>query len=195
MEGENQNNELIRQEGNEITNGDLAGRDVNKQTYQIGRIPFSGQNTLLNLYEKLKAEENEVFTEIVDELMHFKNHASNTPFIGLEAKLESGNRTVYLQFAEVAKEKFTKKMMKNEHSETAQYIYAFLLAKVYSRFQTSIYPRLSEGHPDTFITSLILETIINPLEDLLGENLLRLYEDEIHGMIYFLTGNCHIKWN
>ena len=85
--------------------------------------------------------------------------------------------------------------MKNEHSETAQLIYAFLLAKVYSSFQTNIYPRISEGLSEEFINQLVTEYIIKPLEDILGNNLLRIYDDEINGMIYFLTGNCHIKWN
>ena len=85
--------------------------------------------------------------------------------------------------------------MKNEHSETAQHIYAFLLAKVYSRFETHIYSRLNEGHPEEYINQLVDELIVKPLEDLLGNNLLHIYEDEINGMIYFLMGNCHIKWN
>jgi hypothetical protein len=108
---------------------------------------------------------------------------------------ENGNRLKYLNFAEKSKEKFTKKLLKNEHSETAQYIYAFLLAKVYSRFETTIYPRLNEGHSEEFINQLLDEFIIKPIEDLLGNNLLRIFEDEINGMIYFLMGNCHIKWN
>jgi len=69
------------------------------------------------------------------------------------------------------------------------------LAKVYSRFENNIYPRLNEGHPEEYINQLVDEFIVKPIEDLLGSNLLHIYEDEINGMIYFLMGNCHIKWN
>ena len=188
----------VSQTNNVVENGDIAGRDIHKPTtINIGRVSFSGKSQLEMLYEKLESEKNNSadFSEIVEELLHFKCYAANTEIIGLEKKLENGDRLRYLKFAETVKEKFAKKLLKNEHSETAQYIYAFLLAKVYSRFQNNIYPRLSEGHSEDFINQLIDEFIIKPLEDLLGENLLHIYEDEINGMIYFLMGNCHIKWN
>ncbi len=187
----------VKQTNNILENGDLAGRDINKPTYNIGRVTFGGQSQLEKLYAKLEEEKNnsEVFCEIVDELLHYKEYAKNENVIGLEQKLENGNRLEYLNFAETTKEKFAKKLLKNEHSETAQLIYAFLLAKVYSSFQTNIYPRLKESHPEEFINQLIVEYITKPLEDLLGNNLLRIFDDEINGMIYFLTGNCHIKWN
>lgn len=193
----NENINEVTQSENVLENGDLAGRDIIKPVYNIGRIAFGGQSQLEKLYERLEKEKNEsaIFSEIVDELLHFKNNADDEGFIGLEKKLENGNRLNYLHFAETSKEKFAKKLLKNEHSETAQLIYAFLLAKVYSSFQTNIYPRISESLSEDFINQLVTEYIIKPLEDILGDNLLRIYDDEINGMIYFLTGNCHIKWN
>ena len=32
------------------------------------------------------------------------------------------------------------------------------------------------------------------IAECLGENILELYDDEIAGMLFYLTGNCHIKW-
>lgn len=187
----------VTQSGNTVSNGDIAGRDIHKATINIGRMSLGGKSQLEILYEKLEKEKESstIFCEIVDELLHFKTYAENTEVIGLEKKLENGRRLQYLNFAEKSKEKFTKKLLKNEYSETAQHIYAFLLAKVYSRFETSIYPRITEGQPEEFINQLINEYIVKPIEDLLGDNLLHIYDDEINGMIYFLTGNCHIKWN
>lgn len=194
---ETRNMNEVTQSSNTVSNGDIAGRDIHKPTINIGRISLGGKSQLEILYEKLEKEKDSstIFCEIVDELLHFKTYAENTEVIGLEKKLENGRRLQYLNFAEKSKEKFTKKLLKNEYSETAQHIYAFLLAKVYSRFETSIYPRITEGQPEEFINQLIDECIIKPIEDILGDNLLHIYEDEINGMIYFLTGNCHIKWN
>jgi len=195
---EEENKNEVTQTNNTVGNGDIAGRDVNKSTViNIGRVSFGGKSQLEILYEKLEQERQNslIFSDMVDELLNFKSYAADAEVIGLEKKLENGNRLNYLNFAERAKEKFTKKLLKNEHSETAQHIYAFLLAKVYSRFETNIYPRLNEGHPEEYINQLINEFIIKPIEDLLGNNLLHIYEDEINGMIYFLMGNCHIKWN
>ena len=187
----------VTQSGNTVDNGDIAGRDIHKPTINIGRVSLGGKSQLESLYEKLEKEKESstIFCDIVDELLHFKTYAKNTKVIGLEKKLENGLRLQYLNFAERSKEKFTKKLLKNEYSETAQYIYAFLLAKVYSRFEISIYPYIIKGTSETIVNQLIDEFIIKPIEDLLGDNLLHIYEDEINGMIYFLTGNCHIKWN
>lgn len=191
------NTNKVTQSDNTVENGDMAGRDVNKPIINIGRMSFGGKSQLQILYDRLEEEKKSTtgIAEMIEELQHFKSYAKDEEVIGLEKKLENGNRLKYLNFAEKSKEKFSKKLLKNEHSETAQEIYAFLLAKVYRRFEDHIYPRLSEGHSEDFMNQLVDEFIINPMEDLLGENLLRLYEDEISGMIYFLMGNCHIKWN
>ncbi|EAQ41268.1 ABC-three component system protein [Polaribacter sp. MED152] len=186
----------VSQSNNEVK-GDLAGNDIHKPTYNIGRTSIGGKSQLEKLYDRLEKERESstIFSEIVDDLLHYKKNADENEFIGLEKKLENGNRISYLNFAEKSKEKFAKKLLRNEHSETAQLIYAFLLAKVYSSFEFNIAPRIKENHPEIFINELVSEFIIRPLEDILGENLLRIYDDDINGMIYFLTGNCHIKWD
>lgn len=195
---EQENKNDVTQTKNTVTNGDIAGRDVVKKSiYNFSNISIGAKTQLEILYAKLEQEKNDsiVFTEIINELLHYTTHAKDTEVIGIEKKLENGNWLEFLNFAEKSKEKFAKKLLQNEHSETAQTIYAFLLAKVYTSFQTNIYPRLKEGHPNEFITRLISEYIVKPLEEILGDNLLRIFDDEINGMIYFLTGNCHIKWN
>ena len=194
---EPENTNEVTQTDNTVENGDISAGDINKQTYYFGRVPFEGKSQLEILYDKLEKEKKEstVFSDIVDELLHYKNNADDTDIIGLEKKLENGNRLKYLSFAEKSKEKFTKKLLKYEHYETAQLIFAFLLAKVYSSFETNISPHLSEENSDTFVNELVSEYITKPLEDILGDNLLHIFDDEINGMLYFLTGNCHIKWN
>lgn len=192
---EDENN--VNQENNEI-GGDQAGRDIYKQqVYNIGATSFSGVTQLENLYRRLEKErkDNETIDEIIEDLQHYKNHAANSEVLGLDVKLNNGNRTDLLEFAMETKERFAKKLLRNEHSESAQEIFVILLGKVWSSFQINIVPKIREGHPNDFINELIREHIIKHLEEILGENLLRLYEPEIHGMIFFLTGNCHLKWN
>ena len=57
-----------------------------------------------------------------------------------------------------------------------------------------IIPLIKEGLSKTLINKAIQETIIDPIHHLLEVNILNLCSDEIHGMLYFLTGNCHLKW-
>ena len=42
--------------------------------------------------------------------------------------------------------------------------------------------------------ALIAQAVLHRVRRLLGENPLRLFAEEINGMLYFLTGNCHIRW-
>ena len=91
------------------------------------------------------------------------------------------------------KERITKKIKLNENSESAQEIYAYLLSQICSDFHLHIYPLL-KTHTISQINLLIDEKVIKPAVFILGENVLKLLKEDINGMIYFLTGNCHIKW-
>jgi hypothetical protein len=57
-----------------------------------------------------------------------------------------------------------------------------------------IYPRVCNNEDPVLINSLISEKVINPLIVELGDNLFDFTPDDVQGMLYFLTGNCHIKW-
>jgi hypothetical protein len=45
------------------------------------------------------------------------------------------------------------------------------------------------------IQRALVDSVITPIEDVLGENPLLLDAVEVMGMIYYLTGNCHIRWH
>ena len=84
VDEENKNN--VTQTNNTVKDGDIAGRDVIKSTtINFGRVSFGGKSQLEMLYEKLEQEKENspVFTEMIEELMHFKSHASNAEVIGL----------------------------------------------------------------------------------------------------------------
>ena len=53
---ENENLNSVTQSENILENGDLAGRDIIKPVYNIGRITFGGQSQLEKLYERLEKE-------------------------------------------------------------------------------------------------------------------------------------------
>jgi hypothetical protein len=43
--------------------------------------------------------------------------------------------------------------------------------------------------------SKIQDEIVDVLSQKLGENILEIYNDCILGILYYLTGTCHIKWS
>lgn len=175
-------------------NGDVAGRDVNKYNFNLIE---KRNNHLCKLMEKFKKERDgdvQVST-IIEELTHYKSPADSGDIIGLEEKLKLGTRLDLLDDALITKEKFTKKLIKYELYESAQEIYATLLAHVSYSFKTYILPKIIEQkYSNAEINEMIDKKVIEPLYSELDENVLRIYKDEINGMLYFLTGNCHIKW-
>ena len=63
----------VSQSNNEVK-GDLAGNDVNKPTYNIGRTSIGGKSQLEKLYDRLEKERESsiIFSDIVDDLLHYK---------------------------------------------------------------------------------------------------------------------------
>ncbi|MBK8945405.1 MAG: hypothetical protein IPM32_09065 [Ignavibacteriae bacterium] len=174
------------------TGGHVAGRDINIFNESEKRASY-----LCKLMQKFKKErdDNILVDKIIDELMHYKEAVDRNEIIGLNEKLKRGNREDLLEDALIMKEKFAKKLLKYELFESAQEIYATLLAHVNYNFKTFILPKIQENKlSKAEINQLIDSKVIQPLFDELDENYLRIYKDEINGMLYFLTGNCHIKW-
>lgn len=177
--------------------GDNAARDVNKPSYVFPAPNVQSAAAFISqLVKKYKDEKNNnvEFRQTIEKLEHYSSPVSNEPILTLEQKLKNGGREDLINFALRTKEMFGKKLAKHSLSESAQEIHAFLLAEIVSRYHTSVYPHIYSGATIAAVNALIQTQIIEPLQEILGENALGHYADEINGMLYFLTGTCHIKW-
>jgi hypothetical protein len=185
------------QKGNTV-GGDQAGRDINKTTYHIGGAactqPMAG--TIGKLIDKFRQEQqsNVQFQQTVEKLKHYTTSPPGEGLRTLEEKLKAAKRDNLIGFATTTKELFTKKLAKHQFSESAQEIHALLLAEVYSRYHNHIYEHVVNNEPVAVVNGLIQTQIVDPLLSMLSVNVLDHYADDINGMLYFLTGNCHIKW-
>lgn len=148
------------------------------------------------LVEKFRRErQNDIrFNETLEILKHFGRPLSGEDVAGLEAKLRASGREGLLLFAQQTKELFTKKLVEHQFSEAAQEIHAYLLAEVFIRFNMEVLPAIQQGMPAEAVNALVRHQVIEPVQALQEENILRLFSTEITGMLYYLTGNCHIKW-
>lgn len=185
----------IIQELNDVGR-DLAARDINNIT-NLNFADSSQRNSqMTTLLKKFQQEQqnNVEFRSFIEELEHYNNPLKNEAVIGLEAKLKLAGRESFLEYGLRVKEEYTKKLLKYQFSEAAQQINVHLLALVESYFMNNIYPLIYRGESETTINAMIHELIINPLLGELEQNHLSFTAKEINGMLYFLTGNCHIKW-
>lgn len=174
--------------------GNFTGRDDN--SINVNNV-YERSVYLQELYDKFQKEkqENEELSEFCEELDYF-NSIIDEDIIGLEEKLRNGGREKIIHYAKEVKERFHKKLIKtSQFSLIAQDINVYLLAKVRRGFMMEIYTLICNNEPEEKINTLITERIIRPVQADLGINLFRYNEDDIMGMIFFLTGNCHLKWN
>lgn len=174
--------------------GDVAGGDIDKSlnifNQGLGRSPLA---TLIARY----AEEVRFGfqgSEIIEKLQHWSTPESSE-VLGVRDKLERGNRPELVKFGLEAKELFTKCLARHQHSKFAQEMFAYLLGWMWQRFNATIRPRIVEGQSAEKIDSLIQIEIINPMEQMLDSNPLGIDPSELSGMMYFLTGNCHLNWH
>jgi hypothetical protein len=176
---------------NSTIEGDFIGRDSYKFVNSDSRSTY-----LQDLYDKFQSEKesNPELRDFCEELDYF-NSTVDKEVIGLDQKLRDGNRESLISYATDVKDKFHRKLFKtSQYSLVAQDINVYLLTKVRRGFIMEIHTMIQKNEPIENINLMITERIINPVKADLGINLFRYNEDDIMGMIFFFTGNCHLKW-
>lgn len=179
-----------KQTGNTVTDGSIVGRDSN--TYQIhGNV---SPITKLSMDFMKEASDSEEFKSIIPELEHYMTNIDANTVIGLEEKLKAANKLNILSDAQRQKEIVAKKLHQHSTSRAAQGIYTLVLGAILNRFRTYVKPLIDEGESEVVINQSIFTDVIEPTLKSLENNVLEMYWDDMWGMVYYLTGNCHIKW-
>jgi hypothetical protein len=188
----------VDQSNNNIS-GDQAGRDITKTIHNNTSYNFNSVTntniTMLNLLRKYQEEKesNPDIKYFIEELDYY-NTTIDRDVIGLEKKLTDGNYENFINYALKAKDRYHRKLYKFQFSEAAQEINVYLLALVENYFMGYIYPQLCKGESYEQISILIQNHIISPLLKELDANDLGFNAQDINGMLFFLTGNCHLNW-
>jgi hypothetical protein len=184
----------IEQKINGNSNQQSAGNINNN--YYLYPQQDSKMKELIEAY-KQEQKTNSSFNEFIEDLDYYLNPVKSEEqnVIGLEKKLKDGQLEAYVEQAMRMKDLFWRKVERYRFSKVAQQIFLYVLADVLTLFNYKIYPFIRNDTAHEIIMNKINDEIINVLLQKLGENILDIYADSISGMIYFLTGNCHIKWN
>lgn len=174
---------------------DQAGRDIIKTTYVNKNDQPQLHMKRLNDWFSAERLDDPKFKEVLDIIKHFRKPVDGDEIISLEEKLQNGERDDIIQFAQDTKEMFSKKLVEYTFYESAQHIFECLLSEIYTRFHQYVRPRIIEKRSRTEIDEIVQDKILEPIRIMLGDNLLDIYSYEIVGMVYWLTGNCHLKWS
>jgi hypothetical protein len=165
-----------------------------------GAIYLSKKTRFSKRFEKLNQEvaSNERYEGIMDD---FKYYITKLDGIDMPTKLVDGGFTENeIIEATRRKEKYAKKLEINRFFESAQWIDSQLFAKIKIDFEAYIEkPLINSGASKDEIIRALVEKVITPILELInieGENdeVLNYNAEDIFGMVYYLTGKCHINW-
>lgn len=178
--------------------GKVVGQDDNSVHIENA---FIGAGKTISRLKKLLASfwheysNNIQFKNEVDELQYYKDQVDSGPIEGLEAKLIAGGRGGAVAEATKKKEIFARKLSKLKYYKSAQLVFVYLLGRTEETFKSEIHPMIASGADRAEIDSAIMAKIVEPiLDELEGDEMLTSYILP-YGMLYYLTGNCHIKWH
>lgn len=184
--------------GNEISHNDVGGHllvgstIVNLPSYDIG-VGAEALKTLIEKHEQLK-EDSPEYLYVIEELQSKIREVESRQVVGLEAKLDAAERSIYLDQALMSSQKASKMISRFQHSKSYQIIFNHILSLILTRFNSHILPLLREGGDDIAINSAINSTIIEPLYQEVTLAGGYVTSDLVEGMLYFLTEKCHVEW-
>ena len=182
-----------------VRNDSTVGTQANvKENY--GYISIGNSRSRLSAtFERLEQEIlNNTRKEVIDELLMYTTKLDGTK--GLEEKLQDGGfQKIFIQKAIIQKEMYAKRATKYECYPAAQEIILSLFARIKNEFDVRIYPMIIKGADVPSIMQEVHKQIVSPILQMIemnGANDQSLYfnMDHIYGMIYYLTGMCHLNW-
>lgn len=155
---------------------------------------------LASWFRKLKDEfEHDVkLQKKLDDIRRYRTKLPHT--IGVERKLRDGGfPKQQIEKARRLKLYYAKKATRFQYYESAQRIDSYLFAIVSNRFDRYVMPLIEDGRPLRSINQAVYEQVVLHVMAELNtqgadDTCLCYNEDDILGMVYYLTGNCHINW-
>ena len=164
-----------------------------------GNVYLSKKTRFAKRFEKLNIEvaSDERYEGIMESL---KYYLTSRDGIDMPTKLQDGGfKESEIIEATRKKEKYAKRLELNKFFESAQWIDSQLFGKIKMDFEAFIMPLVNIGVPKDNILKEVVLKVVQPVLDLInieGENdeVLNYNADDIFGMVYYLTGQCHLNW-
>jgi len=157
--------------------------------------PDPGKIQKIIAHSKQLAADSPQYLDMLEQLSSYKKPRPGRPILGLMGKLKAGNREDLYDDAEFYKDKFAQRLARHQFSNQAVAIHLYFLTQINERFSSKILPLIKDGFSTTSIDSAISDLIIQPFVSEVITADPTMNADIIRGMLYFLTGNCHIKWS
>ncbi len=120
---------------------------------------------------------------------------SDTDRRDLLQKLVDAGREHEYHFANNAQNKFARRLAKNGLFSSARNDYEQLLSDVCTRFTLHVYhPLICKRQSDAAIRKALQDEVISPLANKVCSETV-FTENDVYNALYFLTEQCHIRWD
>ena len=175
-----------------VVGGSMAGGNLSI----TNNFPQSTQ--IKELCQRLIGEQDSFTTapiEFIEELQHYLDKPASDLSRTLAEKLTDSKRAELVEFAQEAKERAMKKIMRFQSSKTAQEILAYVRGELHTRFVLHVAPLVASHATRAEIDATTLEKVVAPVVDALGPSPLVLNQSAVFALLFYLAGNCHIKWD
>lgn len=164
-----------------------------------GNIYFAKKTRFARRFEKLNQEvkNDERYEGTMESLKYYLTKLDG---ISAETKLYDGGFNENEVISAIRrKERYAKRLQLNRFFESAQWIDSQLFAKIKMDFEAFILPLIDNGSPKSEILKEVVIKVVQPILDLINiegedDEVLNYNADDIFGMVYYLTGQCHINW-
>lgn len=164
-----------------------------------GAIYLAKQTRFAKRFQKLNSEvkSNERYEGIMESL---KFYLTSRDGIDMPTKLQDGGfKQNEIIEATIKKQNYAKRLELNKYYESAQWIDSQLFAKIKMDFEAFVMPLVNAGESKDVVLREVVLKVVQPVLDLInieGENdeVLNYNADDVFGMIYYLTGQCHLNW-
>ncbi|CAM1342142.1 ABC-three component system protein [Tenacibaculum amylolyticum] len=164
-----------------------------------GNVYLAKKTRFARRFEKLNQEvKNDERYEGTMESLKF--YLTKLDGISAETKLYDGGFNENEVISAIRrKERYAKRLQLNRFFESAQWIDSQLFAKIKMDFEAFILPLIDSGYSKSEILREVVINVVQPVLDLINiegedDEVLNYNADDIFGMVYYLTGQCHINW-
>lgn len=157
-------------------------------------VPLSSLEQAIEQIKKDLGQDNRLIDIIEDLTDYITNHPTRE-IIGLENKLANGYREDLLDRATLLKNRFERRLAKQQMSLAEQRVYVQVLSAISSVWHSKIKTLIDIESSKTTIDNVIHDDLIEPVHKAFVRYDTLATMELISGMLYFLTGKCHLVWN
>lgn len=173
-----------------------VGAQYQNDASHIGDNNFTPLTSLETAIEQVKkaCRGEDKLADILEDLAEYITDHPERKIVGLEKKLENGDRRDLFARASFLKNKFARRVAKNQMSITEQRVYIQILSSINTTWYQLIHPKIVSGANNHEVDQLILNELIKPVHQAIVRFDSTITTETVCGMLYFLTGKCHLVW-